>query len=214
MVIHEDTPGAESFVPRGAALPVLASAVQQCRGCPLHRKATQAVFGAGRPQPSMVLLGEQPGEQEDREGLPFVGPSGRVLRELLIAADIDVEDVFLTNVVKHVYVESHGRRRVHRRPHGAMVAACRPWLEEELARTKPPVLVCLGAIATRAILGKDVRVTQASGATFSTTIAPVVIATLHPSALLRARTPRALADARSRMLDDLARARSHAARGR
>jgi uracil-DNA glycosylase family protein len=178
---------AEPFVPHGASITKLRTASRDCRGCPLYANATQTVFGEGPARARIVLVGEQPGDVEDRQGHPFVGPAGRLLDELLVLAGLDREHVYLTNVVKHFFWEPRGKRRIHKRPHEKMIDACRPWLLEELARIRPAVLVCLGATATKAVLGAGVLVSQSAGRVLGSPLCARTIATLHPSAILRAR---------------------------
>lgn len=181
-----DRPGAERWVPEGAGLDDLRGAVQGCRGCELWQKATQAVFGEGRPRARLMLVGEQPGDREDREGEPFVGPAGRILAEALVAAGLQRDDVYVTNAVKHFRFEERGKRRIHKRPDVGHINACRPWLEAELRAVDPAVIVCLGATAARAVLGRPVKI----GAERGTPVPAgdrVAVVTIHPSAVLRLR---------------------------
>ncbi len=157
-----------------------------CRGCPLWRDATQTVFGAGPSDAPLVLVGEQPGDREDVEGEPFVGPAGRLLRQALEAAGIDTGNVYLTNAVKHFKFKSRGKRRIHQRPSATEVAACRPWLEAELRLVQPQAVGVLGAIAAKSLLGNDFRVTKQRGELLEVSFARVAVATIHPSAVLRA----------------------------
>ena len=183
-VLYDATP----FVPDRASISALRSAVQKCRGCPLYRNATQAVFGAGLRRARLMLVGEQPGNDEDLSGRPFVGPAGRVLDEALRDAGIDRSDAWVTNAVKHfkwVAVES---KRIHKKPSAREVAACRPWLDAELQLVQPDVLVCLGATAAQSLLGRAVRVTRDRGKLMPSELAPRVTLTIHPSAVLRQRT--------------------------
>lgn len=181
-------PGAEHFLPARRSLPALREAAQSCRGCPLYRDATQVVFGAGRLTARVVLLGEQPGNEEDLKGKPFVGAAGRLLDRALADAGIDRADAYVTNVVKHFKWERRGKNRIHKKPSADDIAACRPWLREELALVKPQVLVCLGATAAQAILGRSFRVTADHGRVLSAPAAHQVVATLHPAAVLRMQT--------------------------
>jgi uracil-DNA glycosylase len=159
-----------------------------CRACPLWRTGTRTVFGEGTARARVLLVGEQPGDQEDREGRPFVGPAGRLLDEALERAGIDRSAAYVTNAVKHFKWEARGKRRIHAKPSWSEIAACRPWLESELAVVKPAVLVCLGATAAQSLLGKQFRVTKQRGTWVESDLAPHVTATIHPSAVLRQRT--------------------------
>ncbi|MFN7997259.1 MAG: UdgX family uracil-DNA binding protein [Bryobacteraceae bacterium] len=181
--------GAAAFVPSGATLPELREAVQGCRGCDLYLNATQGVLGEGRSGARVVLIGEQPGDKEDLSGRPFVGPAGHLLDQALEEAGIARSDVYLTNAVKHFKFEERGKRRIHKKPTGVEVTACRPWLDAELERVKPEVTVCLGATAARAILGKEHRVLRDRGRFFDHPRAGIVTSTVHPSAILRAPDP-------------------------
>jgi len=174
------------YLPERLGLGALREAVPHCRACPLWEAATQAVFGEGARGSAMMLVGEQPGDREDREGRPFVGPAGRLLDEALEEAGIDRRTAYLTNVVKHFKWTARGKRRIHAKPAWAEVAACRPWLDAELAVVKPQVLVCLGATAAQALLGRSFRVTRERGRPVESELAPQVLATIHPSAILRA----------------------------
>jgi len=176
---------AKLVVPAGADLGGLREAALRCTGCELYRAATQTVFGHGPADARIVLVGEQPGDQEDRKGAPFVGPAGEVLDRALGEVGIDRERLYVTNAVKHFKFVTRGRRRIHQTPRGAEITACRPWLEAELALIRPETLVCLGATACRALLGPDFRLMKERGRIFSTRWAPRTIATLHPSAVLR-----------------------------
>jgi uracil-DNA glycosylase family protein len=167
----------------------LRAAARGCRGCPLYRNATQTVFGKGRLSARVVLVGEQPGNDEDLEGEPFVGPAGRVLDEALEAAGIARADAYVTNVVKHFKWTPAGKRRLHKKPSAREIGACRPWLDQEIALIKPEVLVCLGATAAQALLGRQFRVSVQRGRAVATELAPHALATIHPSAVLRQQTP-------------------------
>jgi uracil-DNA glycosylase family protein len=175
-----------------------------CRNCDLWGHATQTVFGEGRARAHAVLVGEQPGDAEDRAGHPFVGPAGRVLDEGLAAAGIDRRDVYVTNAVKHFKWRAQGTRRIHQRPNAAEIAACRPWLLGELDAVRPRVVVVLGATAAQALLGRSFRVTKQRGEPQEGTgVAPYVVATIHPAAVLRERDDSARADARAGFVRDL-----------
>jgi DNA polymerase len=180
-------PTAEPFLPAKLALPALREAAKGCEGCDLYRCATQTVFGQGPKNARVMFVGEQPGDQEDRQGKPFVGPAGRMLNATLEKVGIDRAQVYVTNAVKHFKFEQHGKRRIHSKPSARQVAACKPWLKAEVAVIQPDVLVALGASAAQAILGSGFKVTQHRGEVIrDTTWAPVVMATVHPSSLLRA----------------------------
>jgi uracil-DNA glycosylase family protein len=158
-----------------------------CQDCPLWANATQTVFGAGDPHARVMLVGEQPGDEEDRKGLPFVGPAGRLLDRALEAAGVDREHLYVTNAVKHFKWQLRGKRRLHKTPAQREVEACRQWLEREIGAVKPHVIVALGATAARAVIGKDFKVSVMRGQFVQSPLAPCVFATFHPSALLRLR---------------------------
>jgi uracil-DNA glycosylase family protein len=174
------------FVPAGS-LRALREAAAGCRACPLWRPATQTVFGRGPARARAMLLGEQPGNQEDLTGRPFVGPAGQLLDRALAEAGVDRRELFLTNTVKHFKFEARGKARLHKRANASEQAACRPWLAAELARVRPPLLVCLGAMAAQAVLGTGFRLTRERGRWFEVGDAQRALATWHPSAILRAR---------------------------
>jgi uracil-DNA glycosylase len=178
---------AAEYVPPVRSLPELREAVQQCRGCHLYQNATQAVFGEGAASARVLLLGEQPGDQEDRTGRPFVGPAGQLLDRALGEAGIDRSLAYVTNAVKHFKWEARGKRRIHQKPNWSELTACRPWLEAELETVTAEVLVCLGATAAQSILGRQFRVTQHRGEWVDSPLAVRVTATIHPSAILRQR---------------------------
>jgi uracil-DNA glycosylase family protein len=181
-------PTAEPFLPESRGLTSLAKAVHGCRGCDLWEHATQAVFGAGRGTADVMLVGEQPGDQEDQQGAPFVGPAGKLLDEALEAAGIDRSRTYVTNAVKHFKWRQRGKRRIHDKPSWSQISACRPWLLSELTAVKPRALVLLGATAAQSLLGKDVRVTRDRGRYRQDGLAPLaelVVVTIHPSAILR-----------------------------
>jgi uracil-DNA glycosylase family protein len=188
--VHEPEPNdATPFLPDRKSLTALRQAAAHCHGCHLWRGATQTVFGEGRKRARLMIVGEQPGDREDREGHPFVGPAGRELDRGLEAAGIDRGDAYVTNVVKHFKFEERGARRIHATPKKFEVDACRPWLAQELDVLKPEALVLLGATAAKALLGSSFRVTQERGQLLTDTgLAPLVAATIHPSAILRRRS--------------------------
>jgi uracil-DNA glycosylase family protein len=194
---------ATPFLPGRRSLKALREAAAGCRGCHLWRGATQTVFGEGRKAARLMLVGEQPGDREDLAGEPFVGPAGRELDRGLEAAGIERADVYLTNVVKHFKFEERGRRRIHQTPKRFEIDACKPWLEEELKVVKPEALVLLGATAAKALLGSSFRVTQHRGELLDSELAPIVTATIHPSAILRARDDESRAEEREAFAEDL-----------
>jgi DNA polymerase len=174
------------LIPDHPTLPRLRKAASGCQACDLWRPATQTVFGAGEPKAAIMFVGEQPGDSEDLAGLPFVGPAGRLLHRLLTEAGIDEKEIYLTNVVKHFKWEPRGKRRIHKKPNAGEISACRPWLDAEIAVIKPRAIVCLGATAAQALLGRTFKVTGERGKPIRSPLAPIVTATVHPSALLRA----------------------------
>ena len=159
---------------------------RNCRACRLYKTGTQTVFGEGPARPTLMMVGEQPGDAEDLAGHAFVGPAGKLLDRALAEAGIDRARVYLTNVVKHFKWEPRGKRRIHKKPNAAEIGACRPWLETEIALTRPHVIVCLGATAAQALLGRAFKVSQHRGTFVPSTLAPRVMATVHPSSILRA----------------------------
>ena len=173
------------FLPERLTLPALREAAAGCRGCHLWQVGTQTVFGEGDVHAKAVFVGEQPGDQEDRAGTPFVGPAGRVLDEALEEAGIDRTSVYVTNAVKHFKWQARGKRRIHQKPNWTEMTACRPWLEAELEVLKPRVLVLLGATAAQTLLGRQFRVTQHRGKLLQSELAEAVTATVHPSSILR-----------------------------
>jgi DNA polymerase len=177
---------AAPYVPDTTSIRTLATASQECRGCDLYKNATQAVFGAGPRGAQVMFVGEQPGDQEDREGAPFVGPAGALLDKALDDAGIARDDVYVTNAVKHFSWEPRGKRRIHKKPRVSEIKACRPWLEAELRSIKPAIIVCLGASAAQAVLGSQFKLMQNRGKVQSSPFAERVLATIHPSAVLRA----------------------------
>jgi uracil-DNA glycosylase len=181
-----DENSAKLLLPLHPTIPALQKAAKDCRACDLWRRGTQTVFGEGAPHAKVIFVGEQPGDKEDLEGRPFVGPAGTLLDKALVEAGIDRVKVYVTNAVKHFKWEPRGKRRIHKKPNAAEIAACRPWLEAEIAVLKPKVVVCLGATAAQALLGRDFRVTRHRGEFVESPIAPYVMATVHPSSILRA----------------------------
>jgi uracil-DNA glycosylase len=194
---------AAPFVPDRPTLPKLRAAAAGCTGCHLYKLGTQTVFGEGSADADVVFVGEQPGDQEDLAGKPFVGPAGRVLDEGLAAAGIDRSQVYVTNAVKHFKWEPRGKRRIHQKPNWAEMTACRPWLEAELAVVQPDVLVCLGATAAQSLLGRQFRVTKTRGVPVESDLAPSVVATVHPSSILRAPDEGARQEAMQDFVRDL-----------
>jgi uracil-DNA glycosylase len=180
------TEDASPLVPRGGGVKALREAAASCQACPLWRNATQTVFGAGAARAPLMLIGEQPGDREDREGKPFVGPAGGLLDRALAEAGIDSRRTYKTNVVKHFKWKPRGKRRIHQTPSKLEVEACRPWLDAELARVKPDAVAILGATAAKALLGSEFRVTRSRGKLLEVEFAPAAVATFHPSAVLRA----------------------------
>jgi uracil-DNA glycosylase len=183
----DDEGTAAPLVPPNPTLPKLREAAASCKACPLWKTGTQTVLGEGSASAQIMFVGEQPGDREDLEGRPFVGPAGRLLDKALAEAGIDRKLAYVTNVVKHFKWTPRGKRRIHQKPSWSEIAACRPWLDAELAVVKPHVLVPMGATAAQALLGRQFRVTRDRGRTVESELAPVVIATIHPSAILRAQ---------------------------
>ena len=177
---------AAPLVPDRPSLKNLKEAAAGCTACPLHETGTQTVFGEGSTKARVVFVGEQPGDQEDLQGKPFVGPAGKLLDKALEDAGIDRSQVYVTNVVKHFKWQARGKRRIHQKPNWSEIAACRPWLDAELEVIEPRVLVCLGATAAQALLGRDFRVSRQRGELVESELAENVVATVHPSSILRA----------------------------
>jgi DNA polymerase len=198
------TGSAADFLPGERTLPALREAAARCRGCHLWQRGTQTVFGAGPRKARVMLVGEQPGNDEDVAGAPFVGPAGRLLDRALEAVGVDRRDVYVTNVVKHFKWEAKGKRRIHTKPSQLEITACLPWLEAELDLVKPAALVCLGATAAQALLGPTFRVTRQRGEWVRARWAPRVMATIHPSAILRAPDDEARRAEMERFVADLA----------
>jgi len=177
---------AADLIPEQPTLPTLKAAAADCKACDLWKKGTQTVFGEGQRRSTILFVGEQPGNEEDLTGKPFVGPAGRLFDEALAEAGIDRKRTYVTNVVKHFKWEPRGKRRIHKKPNAIEIKACRPWLEAEVAVVKPQVIVALGATAAQALLGPQFRVTKQRGEFFESALAPYVMATVHPSSILRA----------------------------
>lgn len=169
----------------GASLKELSSAIQSCQGCDIWRRATQAVFGEGAPGAEVMLIGEQPGNREDLEGHPFVGPAGKLLDQALTEAGIERGQVYVTNIVKHFNSTTRGKLRIHKKPNAEEITACRPWIEAEIERIRPTVIVCLGATAAQALISRDFRVTRGRGVLMKSPLAQWIAATVHPSSILR-----------------------------
>lgn len=177
---------AAPLIPANLTLEKLRAAARDCKACPLWKTGTQTVFGEGAARAKIIFVGEQPGNDEDLAGKPFVGPAGKLLDQALAEVGIDRGEVYVTNAVKHFKWEPKGKRRIHKKPNSREIAACRPWLEAELETLKPKVLVCLGATAAQALIAKDFKVSQQRGKLIPSELAPNVIATVHPSSILRA----------------------------
>ena len=194
---------AAALIPPGASLQQLREIAAGCRACPLWQRGTQTVFGEGRARAKILLAGEQPGNDEDLDGRPFVGPAGKLLDRALEEAGIQRDQVYVTNVVKHFKWEPRGPRRIHAKPNAADIAACLPWLQAELDVIKPRALVCLGATAAQALLGKKFRVSEQRGQRVVSPLAPFVMATVHPSSILRAPDDEARREQYEQFVDDL-----------
>jgi uracil-DNA glycosylase family protein len=191
------------LIPPRPTLSLVKNAAAGCRACDLWKKGTQTVFGEGSRRASVMFIGEQPGNEEDLTGKPFVGPAGRLFDNALGAAGIDRKQTYVTNVVKHFKWEPRGKRRIHKKPNSMEIAACRPWLETEIALVKPDVIVALGATAAQALLGPQFRVTKQRGEFIPSTLAPYVMATVHPSSILRAPDDETRQLELRRFVDDL-----------
>jgi DNA polymerase len=194
---------AEPYLPERRSLPSLRDAAAGCRGCGLYERATQTVFGEGTRNAEVVLVGEQPGDHEDLEGRPFVGPAGRLLDRSLEEAGIDRTRAYVTNAVKHFKWQARGKRRIHQKPAWSEFAACRPWLDAELEVVKPKVVVCLGSSAAQALLGRQFRVTRERGRFLDSPLADYVLATVHPSSILRAPDDESRHEAHRLFVQDL-----------
>lgn len=197
------------LLPDCPTLSALRAIASGCKACELYKRGTQTVFGEGPRRAGVMLVGEQPGDAEDVAGHPFVGPAGRLLDTALEEAGIDRAQVYVTNVVKHFKWEARGKRRIHARPNAAEIAACRPWLETEIALVQPRLLVCLGATAAQALLGRGYKVSRQRGELVESSLAPLVSATVHPSSILRAPDDAARREEMRRFVEDLRKVRSY-----
>jgi uracil-DNA glycosylase len=196
--------GAETLIPpRRGGIKALREAAAGCRACPLWRNATQTVFGVGRARAPVMLVGEQPGDREDRDGRPFVGPAGHLLDAAMEKAGLDAARVYKTNAVKHFKWKPRGKRRIHQRPSKFEMEACKPWLEGELDRVRPEVVGILGSVAAESLIGGDFRVTKRRGELIEVNFAPAAVATVHPSAVLRSRDSDERAVEFDKLVDDL-----------
>jgi DNA polymerase len=194
---------AKEFFPGKKSLKAFRDAAADCKACDLWKRGTQTVFGEGPRRAEVLFVGEQPGNEEDLQGKPFVGPAGRLLDDALEEAGIDRSQTYVTNVVKHFKWEPRGKRRIHKKPNSQEISACRPWLEAEIAMIKPKVIVALGATAAQALLGPKFRVTKQRGQFIESTLAPYIMATIHPSAILRTPDDETRHLERRRFVDDL-----------
>ena len=194
---------AEEFFPARKSLKAFREAAADCKACDLWKRGTQTVFGEGARHAEVFFVGEQPGNEEDLSGKPFVGPAGRLLNDALVDAGIDRAQTYVTNVVKHFKWEPRGKRRIHKKPNSSEITACRPWLEAEIALIKPKVIVCLGATAAQVLLGPRFLVSKQRGQFIESTLAPYIMATVHPSSILRAPDEETRHAEKRRFIDDL-----------
>jgi len=194
---------AKDFFPDRKSIKAFREAAADCQACDLWERGTQTVFGEGARQAEVIFVGEQPGNEEDLSGKPFVGPAGRLLDDALIEAGIDRTQTYVTNVVKHFKWEPRGKRRIHKKPNATEIAACRPWVEAEIDLVKPKVIVCLGATAAQALLGPQFKVSKQRGQFMESTLAPYIVATVHPSSILRAPDDETRHLEKRRFIDDL-----------
>ncbi|HUK47548.1 MAG TPA: UdgX family uracil-DNA binding protein [Terriglobales bacterium] len=196
---------AAPLIPARPTIEILRRAAASCKACDLWKKGTQTVFGEGSAHASVMLIGEQPGDREDIAGHPFVGPAGRILDEALVAAGIDRSEVYVTNIVKHFnwVPAERGKRRIHKKPRYSEIKACRPWLDAEIAVTRPQVIICLGATAAQGLLGREFSVLRQRGQFVESPLAPFVMATVHPSSILRAPDEAARHQQKQAFIDDL-----------
>jgi uracil-DNA glycosylase len=194
---------AAELIPERPTISTVRNASKRCEACDLYKRGTQTVFGEGARRAALMFVGEQPGDQEDLAGRPFVGPAGKLLDRALDAAGISRDAVYVTNVVKHFKWEPRGKRRIHKKPNSAEIAACRPWLDTEVQLVKPRAIICLGATAAQALLGSGFKVTKSRGKFVPSELAPLVMATVHPSSILRAPDADTRRDEMKRFTDDL-----------
>ena len=199
----KDVETAEPLIPPRPTVKKLQAAAADCKACHLWKLGTQTVFGEGKQSSTVMFVGEQPGNSEDLEGRPFVGPAGNLLDKALLEAGIERSQVYLTNVVKHFKWEPRGKRRIHKKPNAAEIYACRPWLEAEIAVVKPKAIICLGSTAAQAVIGPKFKVSVQRGTFVDSPLAPLVTATVHPSSILRAPTDEARHEEMARFIDDL-----------
>ena len=200
---RSNRPTVPDLIPDRPTLKGVREAAKGCEACDLYKRGTQTVFGEGASKAELMLIGEQPGDQEDLAGHPFVGPAGRLLDKALADAGIDRAKVYVTNVVKHFKWEPRGKRRIHKKPNAGEIAACRPWLDTEIQLVKPRAIVCLGATAAQALLGRQFKVTADRGTFINSSLAPLVMATVHPSSLLRAPDEETRRRETAKFIDDL-----------
>ncbi|MDX6574167.1 MAG: uracil-DNA glycosylase [Blastocatellia bacterium] len=200
---NQSKDSAAEFFPSRKSLKAFRDAAAECKACDLWKCGTQTVFGEGARRAEVFFIGEQPGNEEDLAGQPFVGPAGRLLNDALAAADIERAQTYVTNVVKHFKWEPRGKRRIHKKPNAGEIAACRPWLEAEISLVKPKVIVCLGATAAQALLGPKFRVSKQRGQFIESTLAPYIMATVHPFSILRAPDDETRHLEKRRFIDDL-----------
>jgi uracil-DNA glycosylase len=200
---RSDKTSVTDLIPDRPTLSAVRTAAKDCQACDLYKLGTQTVFGEGAKTAELMLVGEQPGDQEDLSGHPFVGPAGKLLDRALAEAGIDRTGVYVTNVVKHFKWEPRGKRRIHKKPSASEISACRPWLDTEIQLVKPRAIVCLGATAAQALLGSQFKVTAQRGRFIASALAPLVMATVHPSSILRERDDQARHREQERLVDDL-----------
>lgn len=203
------TTSATDFLPGCTSLRSLRAASARCEGCELYQHATQTVFGRGTRGATVMLVGEMPGDQEDLQGKPFVGPAGKLLNEMLAEAGLGRDDVYVTNIVKHFRWQERGKRRLHKKPAQRHIEACRPWLDAEIFVVRPQLIVCLGATAAQALLGKEFRVTHQHGKVIERDFLPPIMATYHPAAILRVPDDEARHEVRSAFVQDLTHAQAY-----
>src|SRR5438477_2292811 len=203
MTKNKPEASAEEFFPERKSLKAFREAAADCKACDLWERGTQTVFGEGARHAEVIFVGEQPGNEEDLAGKPFVGPAGRLLDDALIEAGIDRTQTYVTNVVKHFKWEPRGKRRIHKKPNTREIVDCRPWLEDEIRLLKPNIIVCLGATAAQSLLGPQFRVTKQRGQFIESTLAPYIVATVHPSSILRAPDDETRHEEKRKFIDDL-----------